>query len=210
MSDRDQHIPAVRERVHKQQLGSTAPGVYALTSGIAEGMVTKHLLREMGYEVTLVNHVDSQSAKAWASKRGLGRMKRVMLYYKFVQNVVEKKQTILACLNTSSNQADLMTKCHTFEAHMKRCVMFGLKISRDDGKLALTSHSDARSGQKCLGLKRACGEWRTFSAANFTVSSEFTCGDNKFIIFNVLGIWLTVILLRISPTLTFTLFCIFC
>ena len=35
-------------------------------------MVTKHLLKELVHEVTLVNHVDSQSAKAWASKRGLG------------------------------------------------------------------------------------------------------------------------------------------
>ena len=73
-------------------------------------MVTKHLLKELGYEGTLVNHVDSQSAKAWASKRGLGRMKHVMLKYIFVQDVVEKKQTTLAYFNTNSNKADLMTK----------------------------------------------------------------------------------------------------
>ena len=54
-------------------------------------------LDELGYEVTLVNHVDSQSAKAWTCKRGLGRMKHVMLKYMFVQDVVEKKQTTLAC-----------------------------------------------------------------------------------------------------------------
>ena len=47
--------------------------MYALTTGIAEGMVTKQLLQELGHEVTLVNHVDSQSAKAWASRRGLGK-----------------------------------------------------------------------------------------------------------------------------------------
>ena len=44
-------------------------------------MVTKHLLQELGHEVILMNHVDSQSAKAWASKRRLGRMKHVMLKY---------------------------------------------------------------------------------------------------------------------------------
>ena len=63
-------------------------------------------------------------------------MKHEMLKYIFVQDVVEKKQTTLACLNTNSNKAELMTKCHTFEAHMKRCAMLGLKLSRDDGKLA--------------------------------------------------------------------------
>ena len=73
------------------QLGSEAE-LYALTPGIAEGMMGKHLLRELGHEVTLVNHVDSLSAKALASKRRLGRMKHVVLKYMFLQDVVEKKE----------------------------------------------------------------------------------------------------------------------
>ena len=67
-------------------LSSAEAELYALTTGISEGMVTKHLLIELGYEVTLVNHevtlvnhVGSQSAKAWTSKRGVGRMKHVVL-----------------------------------------------------------------------------------------------------------------------------------
>ena len=48
---------------------------FALTTGIAEGMVTNHLLQELGHDAILMNHVDSQSAKAWASKRGLRRMR---------------------------------------------------------------------------------------------------------------------------------------
>ena len=111
--------------------------LYALATGISEGMVAKHLLKELGYEVTLLNHVESQSAKAWASKRVLGMMKHVMLKYKFVQDVVEKKQTTLPYVNTNSTKADLMTKCHTFEAHVKFCAMLGLKLSRDDGKTRL-------------------------------------------------------------------------
>ena len=87
-------------------------------------MVTKHLINKLGYEVTLVSEV--------------GRIKHVMLKYMFVQNVVEEKQTTLAYVNTKLNKANLMTKCHTLEAHMKMkgCAMLGLKLSRDDGKLA--------------------------------------------------------------------------
>ena len=48
--------------------------LFVLTTGIAEGMGTKHLSKE-GNEVTLVNHVDSHCAKAWASKQGLGLMR---------------------------------------------------------------------------------------------------------------------------------------
>ena len=76
-------------------LSSSEAELYALTTGVAERMVTKHLLQELGHEVILMNHVDSQSAKAWSSKRGLGRMKHVMLKYMYVQDVVAKKLTIL-------------------------------------------------------------------------------------------------------------------
>ena len=44
-------------------LSSAEGELYALTTGSAKGTVTKHLLKELGRDVTLVNHVDSQSAK---------------------------------------------------------------------------------------------------------------------------------------------------
>ena len=110
-------------------LSSAEAELYALTTGVAEGMVTKHLLQELGHEVILMNHVDSQSAKAWASKRGLGRMKHVMLKYMHVQDVVEKKLTNLAYISTKQNKADLMTKCHTSEAHKRGCAMIGLRLA---------------------------------------------------------------------------------
>ena len=50
-------------------------------------------------------------------------MKRMMLKYMNVQDVVEKKLTNLASINTKQNIADLMTKCHTSEAHKKGCAM---------------------------------------------------------------------------------------
>ena len=103
--------------------------LYALTTGVAEGMVTKHLLQELGHEVILTNHVDGQSAKAWASKRGLGRMKHVILKYMCVQDVVKKKLTILAYISTKQNKADLMTQCHTSEAHKRGFAMIGLRLS---------------------------------------------------------------------------------
>ena len=83
-------------------LSSAEAELYALTTGVAEGTVTKHLLQELGHEVILINHVDNQSAKAWASKRGLGRMKHVMLKHMYVQDVVEKKLTNLAITLTQS------------------------------------------------------------------------------------------------------------
>ena len=102
---------------HSESLRFAEADLYALTTGIAEHTVTRHLSQESGYEETLVNQVDSRSAKAWASKQGLGRMNHDMLKYMFVQHVVEKKQTTLADVNTKWNKADLMTKRNSFEAH---------------------------------------------------------------------------------------------
>ena len=130
--------------------------------------------------MVLVNHIDSFSAKASASKRGLGRMKHVMLQYMLVQDVVEKKQTRLAYVNTNSNKADLMTKCHTFEAHRKGCAVLGLKLSRDGNPLdTVTVMCDL--DRVCPDFTGECGKLRTFSATSFAVSSEFTLGDNKFV-----------------------------
>ena len=91
-------------------------------------IVTRHLFKELGNESR--EHLNSQSAKTWASKRGLGRMQHVMLQYMFVQDVMEEKQTTFPYVNTKSNKADMMTKCHTNAAHMKGCA----SISRRDRK----------------------------------------------------------------------------
>ena len=56
-------------------------------------------------------------------------MKHVMLKYMYAQDVVEKKFPNLAYINTKQNKADLMTKCHTSEAHKIGCAMIGLRLA---------------------------------------------------------------------------------
>ena len=46
-----------------------------------------------------------------------------------VCDVVETKLANLAYVNTKQNKADLMTKCHTSEAHKKGCAMMGLRLA---------------------------------------------------------------------------------
>ena len=139
-------------------------------------VVTKHLLKELGYEVALMNHVHSQSAKTWASTRGLGRMKHVLpcsnpCFHWQMSSASSPRRLARTC-----TPAFLMTKCHTLEAHMKGCAMISLKNSRDDGRLGGSSHSDVRSGQNVSkpqgGVRRI-----THVFQNFTVSREFTFGD---------------------------------
>ena len=69
-------------------------------------------------------------------------MQHVMLKYMFVQDVVEKKLTNLAYINTKLNKADLMTKRHTSEAHMRGCAMLGLRLSGDEEETRLEQHRE--------------------------------------------------------------------
>ena len=106
-------------------LSSAEGELYALTTGVAEGMVTKHLLQELGHEVILMNHVDSQSAKAWASKRTWKNEAcdaEVHVCARCCGEEVDK-----SCIH--QHKADLMTKCHTSEAHKRGCLMIGLRLA---------------------------------------------------------------------------------
>ena len=69
-------------------------------------------------------------------------MKHVMLKYMFVQDVMGKKLTNLAYINTKRNKADLITKCHTSEAHMRECAMLGLRLSGDEEGTRLKQNRD--------------------------------------------------------------------
>ena len=102
-------------------LSSAEAELYALTTGVAEGMVTKHLLQEVRHEVILMNQ--------GTQKRTWKKETHVMLKSMYVQDVVEKKWTNLAYINMKQNKADLMTKCHTSKAHERGSAMIGLRLA---------------------------------------------------------------------------------
>ena len=119
------------EQCHRSQMSLTLASSFPLSErGYGEGSEeTTPLEDRTGARA----HFPSK----FGPKRGSGRMTRVMLKCMFVLDVVEKKQTTLACVNTKSNTADLVTTYHTFEAHVRRCEMLGLEHSAETtGKLA--------------------------------------------------------------------------
>ena len=128
--------PACLFCLSRQQVAYFVPFLFFLSRCVffvplpVEGMLTKHLLQELGHEVILMNHVDSQFAKAWASMRGLMNETRDAEIH-VRATVVVKKLTNLAYINTKQNKADLMTKCHKSEAHYKNCAMMGVRFARN-------------------------------------------------------------------------------
>ena len=114
-----------------------------------------------------------QSAKGWASMRGLGWMKHVMLKHMCVKDVVDKKLRTLAFISAKENKADLMTKCHTSEAHKRGCAMIGLrlawywtkkwrynvrKVNEQQWRRNENTDKKCEIKSKCPDLKEECGE----------------------------------------------------
>ena len=96
--------------------------------------------------------------------------------------------TTLVYANTKSNKADFMTKCHTYELHMKGYTTLGLKTQTTENSIE-TAPSGVNFGQKCPDLK----ERRRIT--HISVAS-FTCRVTSRLVpmFYCLGICLVVIL----------------
>ena len=81
---------------------------YAWTTGVAEGQVTKHLLREFGHEQCW------QSLFRSMGKSRLGNVKHVILKCMYVQDVVEKKLTNIA---RTPAWTGILVLCHLRSSH---------------------------------------------------------------------------------------------
>ena len=57
-----------------------------MTRGIAEEMVTQHLMRDLGHSVTLVNVSTVKERRQGHPTVGLVRMKHILLTYMFAQD----------------------------------------------------------------------------------------------------------------------------
>ena len=99
----------------------------------------------------LANHVDSQAAKARASKQGLGRVKHVVVRCMFPQDVANKKHATLAYVNKS----DLMM--------MRR------------------GHSASSQFFSVLGIIGVCSYNFGAGRITFLCSYSFGAGENQFV-----------------------------
>ena len=83
---------------------------YALVSGCAEGLGIQSLAADMGYEVEVRVWTDSDACRGIASRRGLGKMRRVELRYSWVQEVIKEGRLEVRRIPGIVNIADHLTK----------------------------------------------------------------------------------------------------
>ena len=122
-------------------------------------MVTRHLLKELGYEVTLVNHVDSQPAQARASERGLRRMKRAHVRARCRG---EEADDSCPCQHEVAQSRLEDTVPYIRSAHERMRNAGSETLQRRRKSRLKTFRSDVSSVHTCPDLKGECGETRTF------------------------------------------------
>ena len=91
-------------------LSSAENEYYAICGTSATGMGLQALLHDWNISMELKVLTDSSSAKSFASRRGLGRMKHIQTRFLWIQERLALKHFVLNKVGTLLNRADVLTK----------------------------------------------------------------------------------------------------
>ena len=94
-------------------LSSAESEYYAMTKGAALALGLHAALEEWGLSMKLELHSDSSAARAFASRRGLGKMRHVQTRYLWLQERVARGDVSVVRIHTDANMADILTKATT-------------------------------------------------------------------------------------------------
>jgi hypothetical protein len=83
---------------------------YAAARAAAEGLGIKAIMEDMGYEVDVIVHVDSTSAKSISSRAGLGKVRHMEVRLLWIQEAVRNKRIQMWKIKGENNPADILTK----------------------------------------------------------------------------------------------------
>ena len=95
---------------------------YALVHGAAHGLDLRSYFADLGLEMDVVIQSDSNAARAFASRRGLGKQRHVMTRFLWLQERVRCKHPQIVKIRTDDKCSDILTKSvsqGTLEKHMK-------------------------------------------------------------------------------------------
>ena len=97
---------------------------YALNHGAAHALGLKTCMADLGFEMSLQIFSESSAARAFASRRGLGRQRHVHLW---LQERVAAAHLTEQKVKTTQNPADIFTKAASGETLERHRQMMGLR-----------------------------------------------------------------------------------
>ena len=148
----------------------------ALTSGVADAMLVKSMLSELGVEVKLKACSDSSSALAIASRLGPGRVRHLQIKQLWIQDEVQSGRLTLQHLPGIANPADLLTKALPKERHIKLSRMLGMRSPVTSFSAELPSESAA---DEPLAISMLSGSFEIVEPRCLTCHSRLQCVQCK-------------------------------
>ena len=94
-------------------LSSGEAEYYALTRGVAAGLMSQQVWEVMNFKLPLVARTDSSAGKGIASRVGVGKVKHLSLRQLWLQDLVQQGRVVIRKEPTKTNVADLGTKALT-------------------------------------------------------------------------------------------------
>jgi hypothetical protein len=113
-------------------LSSGEAEYYAIVKGISQALGMKHMLHDLGIDVSIVCKTDSSAAKSIASRRGCGRVRHIEVSTLWVQEKVAQGIVDMVKIPGSENLADILTKHvdrNTLDKHLLK-----MNIHREEGR----------------------------------------------------------------------------
>ena len=107
-------------------LSSAEAEFYALVKGAAEAIAMRSLMADLGIAGRILLRVDSNSAKAIASRRGVGKVKHMETRFLWVQEKVRRGDIVVKKIKGTINPADVLTKPKSRDEFLK--LMGPLKV----------------------------------------------------------------------------------
>ena len=83
---------------------------YAVVPGGCHGLGLQAFLADLGYRIRLEIASGSSSAKAFASRHGLGKQRHVQTRYLWLQERVALNNSLILKRRTGDNESDILTK----------------------------------------------------------------------------------------------------
>ena len=106
----------------------------AMVTGAAEGLGMQALMQDLGWETEVVIKTDSSTAKAVASRRGLGKLRHVEVRMLWVQDAVKRGRIRLKKVGGEQNPADHLTKEKSLNDYKGLLEMVGGWVVTKSGK----------------------------------------------------------------------------
>jgi hypothetical protein len=102
--------------------------LYAANKGATEGLGLQTMLREMGIDLKLLVHTDSDACRGTCHRTGLGRLKHLQIEELWLQKALEEKRLHLVRVPRDLNPADCLTKFVPQSEMVRQCTLMGLHL----------------------------------------------------------------------------------